>query len=395
MKRQIIFLFALILIAVTTVFADDDPQTPFPVEEQCVVDVSPASDDWTYSGTLLMSGYAGIHAMQSDWDTPRVVASFYRDDVGEPLNGGQLSPDMNWYGVPLGRIEVERSLNRFWLNNGLRVYSLADDTVYQFRYEDYADEVDAQFFNCCAWDHETVQWIADDALVIGALLVHPTTEEVSLAPFFAGTNFHFETVFSPDIERVFNTGYTGIYDPYDSDKSVLSEIERVDGVAWQHNSEMLIVEHWIEGNDRNEADYLVLYDRDGNFIERVFDQNVGGINLDRPFSGRSELAWSLNDRYFAFNYYASYTTPPAQLYLLDLENKIAINTCLSPVSQPIWSPDAMQISMLLDSSDALKVVIFDVENWTLHEVARHSRERNRIGVENVLEPDMIGWRSNN
>ena len=75
MKRRLLSFIAVLLFAIP-LFADDDPQTPYPVEERCVEPPIQAPADFSYSGRLLMTGYAGIHAMRADWETPRVEAFF-------------------------------------------------------------------------------------------------------------------------------------------------------------------------------------------------------------------------------------------------------------------------------------------------------------------------------
>ena len=97
----------------TTYAQDNNSLAGWEIEEHCIEEPRHPPDDWTYDGTLLMSGYAGIHAMQSNWETPHVEA-FYRSDVqgNRPIIRGQISPDGNWYAVPIGDTWVEPSFNR-------------------------------------------------------------------------------------------------------------------------------------------------------------------------------------------------------------------------------------------------------------------------------------------
>lgn len=77
---------ALCLLAFTNAISaqPDEPDT-FPIEQRCIDAPTQPPDDWTYPGMILMSGYAGIHAMQADWETPRVVAQFTSDSMAISL----------------------------------------------------------------------------------------------------------------------------------------------------------------------------------------------------------------------------------------------------------------------------------------------------------------------
>ena len=132
-RLLLIALMIVLSLNASTVSGDDDPETPWPFEERCIAEPTLPPEDWTYSGTLLMAGYAGIHAMQADWDTSRVEAFFYADRLGKPLLGGQLSPDGRWYAVPIGEVFTTETSNELWTTNGLRLYSTADDTELNFR----------------------------------------------------------------------------------------------------------------------------------------------------------------------------------------------------------------------------------------------------------------------
>ena len=52
------------------------------------------------------------------------------------------------------------------------------------------------------------------------------------------------------------------------------------------------------------------------------------MDIRRPIAGRNELGWSPDDRYFVFAHHLP-RSQPAQLILLDIQDRIAINTCMS------------------------------------------------------------------
>jgi dipeptidyl aminopeptidase/acylaminoacyl peptidase len=237
-----------------------------------------------------------------------------------------------------------------------------------------------------AWTYEAVRWIDDNSLIIGSFAVRPFDGEVTEAPFpISDTAFYGNLEFAPDWSRVY--GFivpgqrdAGIFDPEALD-DVIKYVD-VDEVAWKYDSSGFIGEQYAETGEE-----LSLFNRDGEFIERLYASEGGRIDIRRTVAGRNELGWSPDNHYFAF-----VDDPPypqdSQLILLDMENHIAVNTCLSPVSQSVWSPDGKQVAMLLPARDNLKVVILDVDTWTAYDVARHS------GIRGALSPDMIAWRSN-
>ena len=215
--------FFLINTMASSVSADNDPEIPWPVEDHCVSAPILPPESWSYSGTLLMSGYAGIHAMQWDWETPRIVAYFRADDLGEPISGGQISPNGYWYVAPIGEIFTERSYNRYWFTRGLRVYSTFDDTQINFDLHEYNNLLDyARSYG--AWTYEVVRWIDNETFVFGPFLFRPFDNSVQASNFpiaIAGVE-DFEV--APDWKRIY--GYInwgspqGILDPTQPDVAV-------------------------------------------------------------------------------------------------------------------------------------------------------------------------------
>jgi hypothetical protein len=334
-----------------------------------------------------MSGYAGIHAMQADWESSRIVAFFSSDALGEPIDGGQLSPDGKWYASPIGDTFVGTSLNQYWTTNGLRLYSTVDDTELTFDIREYDNLLDYNRldFYGTASTYEAVRWVDDNSLIIGSFLIRPFERKVDVASIEIAEAFFADFEAAPDWSRVYgfiSSGQRGegIFDPKSPDEAIT--YLPTEAVAWKHDSTGFVAEQLVDVEEQ-----LSLYNRDGEFIERVYASEGGRVDIRRTVAGRNELGWSPDNHYFAFVNHPPYPQDP-QLILLDMENHIAVNTCLSPVSLPVWSPDGKQIAMLLLARDNLKVIILDLDTWTAYDVARHS------GIRGALSPDMIAWRSN-
>ena len=380
-KAGLIFVLALMLVATSSVQANDDPEPPWPIEEHCVPAPTQPPAGWMFEGMLLMSGYAGIHAIQANWETPRIVASFYTNRLGTPINGGQLSPDGRWYAVPIGEIFTERSYNQYWFTNGLRLYSIFDDTELNFELREY-NSLLHYGRGYGAWTYEAVRWIDNNTLLIGPFMFRPFEQSVQASSLVAIAGIgDFEV--APDWTRIY--GFTsfgsdqGIFDVEAPDEVI--NLVQADGIAWQPDSSGFIGKQRVDTTEQ-----LVLFTRDGEFIERLFVSEGGRLDIRRPVAGRNDLGWSPDNRHFAFVDRPLFPDMH-QLMLLDTENRVVINTCLSSVSQPIWSPDGTQIAMLLRGRENLRVVILDIQEWVVYDVARH------IGMGGVLSPDMIAWRT--
>ena len=85
MKLRLFLLVFICFVSVTIYAQDDDSPVGWEIEERCIEEPTYPPDDWTNNGTLLISGYAGIHAMQADWETPRIEAFFSNEDSWELL----------------------------------------------------------------------------------------------------------------------------------------------------------------------------------------------------------------------------------------------------------------------------------------------------------------------
>lgn len=377
MKAGLIFVLALMLVATSSVHADDNPETPWPIVERCVPGPTQPPIEWSYPGTLLMSGYAGIHAMRADWETPRIVASFYKSQLGKPIDGGQLSPNQRWYAVPIGEIFTEVSFNRYWFASGVRVYSMVDDSVIEIDFSDYWRTLDYGF-SFSAWLYMTVRWIDDSTFVVGPFHVQPFELSVEQALVTAMSSRSWEFEVAPDWTRVY--GKLGLYDLAEPNE-LIEEIE-TQGIAWRFDSSGFIGKQRLDSTEQ-----LSLFTRDGEFVEQIHVSDEGVLDILHPAAGRNDLGWSPDTLRFAFVYRPLFPKV-AQLMVLDTVNRIVINTCLSPVSQPVWSPDGSQIAILVQGRENLRVIIVDMDKWVAYDVARHS------GISGALRPDMIVWRTN-
>lgn len=374
-----------LLFFTSAVFAQVDAPETFLFEQRCVPEPVQPPDEWTYPGVILMSGYAGIHAMQADWETPHVVAFFNNDAQGNaPMVGGQLSPDQNWYAMPMGQTYQEISYNIYFFIETLHIYSLSGDgVILDFNLGDYFDI--AQIYGYAAWVFFPVQWRDDQSLIIGGLLMHPFTGEGETSSFDLVSSFN-RPYFAPDLSRAWlfdaGTGSTNVYDPlnWDVPERLLGGIQ---AVFWRHDSSGFI---GFRNRDREVWRGLINYDRDGIELARVLNMETTRISTLPPLSGRTDLQWSRDDRYFAFATFSS--DPPNTIYLVDMQERLVTDTCLEPRSAVVWSSDGTLFAYLAESGENLNVVVVDTTTWQAYIVARHSGQTPAFGA----IPEMVGWR---
>lgn len=239
-----------------------------------------------------------------------------------------------------------------------------------------------------AWTYQAVRWVGNDALIIGSFLFRPFNEdfadvEEASTPVALSIFADFEV--SPDWTRIYSFIVSGergegIFDP-EQPEDAIAYLE-TEAVAWLHDSSGFMGEQRVEIEER-----LSLFDRDGEFIERVFVSKGGRLDIRRLVAGRNELGWSSDNRHFAFVHFPP-QSQPSQLLIAYRQNQMIVNTCLRPISQSVWSPDGSQLAVLLRADENLRVIILDVETWTAYDVARHS------GIGGALQPEMIVWRAN-
>jgi hypothetical protein len=363
--------------------AQENDITTWRVEERCIPDPRVMPNDWSYSGTIMMSGYAGIHGVRMDWETPHVVAFFREDSESNyPLAGGQLSPNGQWYAMPLGISWVEPSFNNYWAVRGIRIYSMSDESqVLEFDMTNYQD---IYRYIETAWSYLPIEWINNEALIMGQILLYPFDNRAETASFNTLGSVLDDRFFSPDATytygwiRLNDVSYKGLYQISEPQES-LQDIGDIDGMSWRRDSSGFIANLHDEAQDWNG---LVYYERDGTLVDYIFNAGDRRITFERDASGRNELRWSPDNGYFA--YIDDSYTEPSRLYILDFEQKIVIDTCLSPLTHPVWSPDGNMLAYVALARENLKVVVVDLQRWQAFDVARHSG-RTRV--------QMVGWRA--
>lgn len=380
MLKRLSFWAAICLLLTAQVAAAQtaEPDT-FPVEQRCIDAPTQPPSDWTYPGMILMSGYAGIHAMRADWDTPRVVAFLSSDSDGnEPIAGGQLSPDQNWYAVPMGKAELQALNNVIYSVRGLRIYSLSGGgEVISFRLDDFSNIYE---FSTDTWTYYPIQWYDNETVIIGGLLLHPFSGEGETNSFDL-IGWGQTPVFSPDLTRAWGSGvfsrgafYRDFYNPLEPEK-FNKQLEGVEAISWQRDSSGFMAYPSLYSAVWHGLSY---YNRDGKLKEPILEINGTSIPLRSGISGRADLQWSSDNNFFVL---ALLNSPANMIYLVNMQARVVIDTCLTPVSNAVWSSDGMMFAYLANVRENLNLIVVDTTTWQAYIVARHSGG------------EMVGWRS--
>lgn len=375
---RFLILFILALLTTPAVAQHTADSIGWPVVERCIGAPTIPPEDWAFEGTLLMTSNLGIHAYRPEWDTPRVVGFFNQNSAGDiPIVGGQLSPDGKWYVAPMGEHFVEISFNNYWFVNGLRIYDTSGENhILEFSLSDYRD---VYVYFATAWSYLPVEWRDNKAFVIGELLLYPFDNKVEHAGFELRSLPYGQLFVSPDVTRVygriwFDENYLdGLIDLVNA-QELQVDLGNIEGILWRRDSSGFIA--FENGEGWNGLSY---YDRNGNLVDYIFERSEGMVDWRRDASGRSDLQWSLDGRYFAFIWQGY--GQPNRLYIVDIEQELVIDTCLNPRFQsvwlrPVWALDGTYLAYL----DNGRVIVLDWQTQEAYVVAYHRGE-------------IIGWRA--
>ncbi len=377
---SLLLIIPLVLISFT---ATEITAGNWQFEQRCIPEPVAPPDSWSYPGTLLMMGYAGIHGMQADWDTPHVMVFFRRDRDGDvPIDGGQLSPDGLWYATPIGEIYQEVSFNVYFFAEKVRVYSTTgDNQIFEFSLSDYSD---IYVYATGAWTILPVEWRDSKSLVVGKLLFSPFAQRIEEADF---NLYSTELSPSPDLTRLYgdftfdfkHETILGLYDlvnqqPLDTD----TERSSLDSLSWRRDSQGFIAV--TPGSPQA----LLYFDRDGQLIEELFSLGESTTGFRHHNARRNDANWSPDNMRFAF--VTEQYLQPNRLHIIDWETHTITDTCLNPIEAPVWSPDGDMLAYLTPAARNLKLVVVDLQAWIAYDVARHINSGNALGS------GMVGWR---
>jgi hypothetical protein len=417
MRKFLRLLPALIfLIAAPPTLAED---SGWRVEERCVGKPIQPAPDWTFDGTILLTGNSGIHGVNAAWETPHVLTFLDYYD----LWGGALSPDGTLYASPRGDFTITETYNGITEIDELRIYSVDG----QRKYVSLPVDRNQYFFS--QYTHAQVYWRDNENFVYDHRQFNVLTGEgeewptpdyaydgyperrFRIAPdwirwIFWGMNSQRDWVWSlADLTRsqfFLETPYIGPTahaGEKSIDNRIIGELNITTPIAWTHDSTVFVAT--ITDNADIPTYSLVLYDREGNRIEPIFhvpdEQQLGWLTV----------GWSQDSRYFAFvafdmyisdgkAYPGIYHNPHNTLYIADTQDKVIYNTCMAIGDGVAWSSTTDELALIAPGEGLKAVYILDMNDYGLHRVAWHTVDYNVRIYQGGMDAKygIIGWREN-
>jgi hypothetical protein len=393
MKLQgwVIFFYLLIVSGTTTHAQDDGILGGWPIEERCIGEPTTPPPEWTFDGTILMKGYWGLHAYQQDWDTPHVVAF-----VGGYLFGeAGLSPDKRWFAVP----------------EGYRITTVNDAMMRVYHYE-YVEEVviystinpDDAFHMPWRVSYDLkgrfpqMHWLDEERLIYfmddeendqsGVFVINLQDRSFNQwddglfdIVFFGGWRSFREYVASPDMTRAVHYNTNALYDIVtgESIHPINVWYAYLDIVIWAKDSSQFIATIYDETDSTQQ--HLTVFDRDGQPLDTVL--TYAGYAGPESLRIDGNTAWSEDGRYFSFGM-GKVNTDTSNFYIADMQERRIIDTCLGELGEgAAWSLDNRQLALLPSGSGIIDLLVLDMDDWALYQVAHHDAGWRR---------EIIGWR---
>lgn len=328
------YLLVIIGLLFSVGFAQAQDNNPgWTVEERCVTLQYPviSQGQWDFPGVLVTVDSQGVRALRGQ------LAYFLALTSADTFPArGSVSPDYRYFAYPVGHTTQNSSLtSRLVVVDGLRVIRLDGDTS-----ETYLRET--KYSTLTNSPEETlpnVNWIDSEHLFFEGQGVP------SVINPFTGEQSEWIDIFKPDSVSPDST--RAFY--FDSDTSShvlynlqqdqpLSNLQIDNGVWWFPDSSRFIT-------DLQTQPGLVLYDRNGNFTDRISEINT------------YEVGAAPNSRYIAYLTDEGY-------FVADLEAQINYSLCLAPSyadwRSPLlaWSPDSRTLALTYDGY----LVLVDIQS---------------------------------
>jgi hypothetical protein len=397
----LISLASLLLLGAPAIHAQEataTSDTGWPAEKRCVGAPTKAPKGWSYDGTILMTGYAGIHGVNAKWDTPHVLVFLGDND----LWGGALSLDGKWYASPYGdRIPPEVSSTTTQTKE-IRIYNLTiqSQPIIIRPVESYSR----------GGDYTSIYWQGNDSIIYrtddGTQSINRLTQEKTTLKQFDGL-YDGEDIrrfsFSPNLSYVIYHKF----EPHEPGDAVIRDLRTQNDIkqlkiknpiTWNPNSSeftAILGDNIGYGRGKLE-EQLALFDKTGIFLSAVMKAPDG-----QQF-GRLNSVWSSDGHYFAFilfDYFTGYGEWRAfnydtknTLYIADVQNKKIINTCLSIGMRMAWHPSEHQLTFLNPGNGLKDVLIFDLDTYMLHPIAKHIVGDNQRELGYGTSDSILGWR---
>jgi hypothetical protein len=374
MKAYLWFILVIILsfLSLRLIAQEATEEAPlgWPIVERCVGEARTAPDDWSFEGTILATGWAGLHGINAEWETPRIL--IFQDDWYPERYGYGLSPNEEWYAV-IQYDYIQQFPRSYIRTYGLKIYSTRDRGV-------------SYFYPIEASEETQVFWLDDEHVIYSInrdnFILNPFTGE---SDSYSGI-VNDRMLISPDSHFATNSSYRTLewyFEDLSNHETLF--IER-DGYPTEisHDSELIAVHRReeIEGEDYREIGSVVLIHPNGELEDTVFVGTIPASGLYGSFSYLS-YGWSRDGHYYAFvPTDDGGISRKGLLHLADTEERIVINTCLTTSNAGLaWSPSENKLVVGYSDYGQVPLQILDLELWQAYRTQQYH------------SGTIIGWRA--
>jgi hypothetical protein len=378
MMRSLFSLIALLVVSIAVAQEETPIITPgegWKLEERCVGNATTPPDNWTFDGTILMTGNYGLHGVSAAFDTPYVVAFFDTQRVVDTA----LSPDQQWYAIAEGGYLPYGMSDAITTTDRIRVFSTDDSKqLYTSNWRltrAFPDDPLDLFW----YDNQTLIYKeTNNRGTLDLILFNPIQKERQLWSKDLDLNYSNVTI-SPN--KMFALGAENAYGLFidlswvlvgSSTKRTI-DIHPFSNPKWLSNSSSFVAftPRSQQGSAYPVLNQLVVFDHEGNQTEEIL------TFISSKYQGY-DLGKSPDERYISFY--------DKTIYVIDKKAKTIIDTCLKTDLRTsttlVWSPDNKQLAYFPSGNEQLPLRILDLERWQQYTVAYHSNG------------SLLGWRGN-
>jgi hypothetical protein len=370
-----LFLLLMLLFAVFLVHAQDDES--WTIEERCLPEAITPPENWSYDGTILVQSEQGIHGINQDWETRRILA--YSPDN---IEDSYLSPDgQTWITFQgsdycLGSCDINTIV--------LEAMSVHDLT--SLNPSSY--QIDWDLFFRDKWKEAIglrglpiLRWLSPSQFLFVKAL-QPSGEEIPVRYDLLNHEVQvYETpIFyedwhniSPDgtlvIDRVDNLDFT--YQYFLSNPQDLSPIVEIPADfspfgyytldVWSPDSQYFLASKNEDDNIGNLGERSIwLMDRNGEALYSIVDS----LTLSQFLY--LNIQWSPDGHYLLILGDRNQIS-----WLIDLENRHSYNLCQEDLFRAAWSPNSQQIAFQTfnwENESYSPLTIFEPASWQVYEI---------------------------
>jgi hypothetical protein len=376
--RTWIILFLLLATFISQA-QDENATQGWDIIERCVSEATEPPDDWTYDGTILATGWAGIHGINAAWETPSVLHFETTPTRGDYYGvSSSIAPNGLWYAELYVSVLTPGYMGRPNHRAEEIIVSSLVNSYQTYRIElPWIPSYDWATYRTLP---PLLYWWDDNHLLFQRTLINPFTSEITEMETLW---YLWRDELSPDRTRMVHiqaldelmsesNSYLWIFDEGSIDFDFTFGFSEVD---WANNSRFFVAVARPERERLDEENrYIVLVDADGNLKEDYVFEVAGYAGIE-VFPATIVDGISSSNRYFLIH------APGPEgrvLYIADTHTAIIYRTCIG-YQNVVWSPYTEQVALIPSGEGQRPVQIFDLEDWQVYIVAYHD---GRI----------IGWR---